>query len=196
MGIRRHIKRVDAVAVQGAIAAALSFTHIHELAEAAGQTGWKAWAYPVSVDLLLIAAWARARRTGDRMAWFWFGVAVTASLGANLATSGVMDLDNPPAVLGLLVAGWPAVALLGGTLLGHGAANPEPAPEPEVVVSPPPALAPEPRALVTTRQAADELGVAPETVRGWRASGRITDHGRRGRDGLVDLAECARLVRT
>ncbi|MET8481847.1 DUF2637 domain-containing protein, partial [Streptomyces clavifer] len=30
--------------------------HLHDLAAAAGQDGWKAWAYPVSVDLLLVAS--------------------------------------------------------------------------------------------------------------------------------------------
>jgi hypothetical protein len=33
--------RVDAVLVQALIAAALSFAHLHDLASAAGQHGWK-----------------------------------------------------------------------------------------------------------------------------------------------------------
>ncbi|MET9865690.1 DUF2637 domain-containing protein, partial [Streptomyces sp. NPDC006386] len=41
--------RPDAVLVQAVIAGALSFAHLHDLAAAAGQDGWKAWAYPVSV---------------------------------------------------------------------------------------------------------------------------------------------------
>ncbi|MEU3917855.1 DUF2637 domain-containing protein [Streptomyces sp. NPDC029004] len=114
--------RVDAVLIQAVIAAALSFAHLHDLAVAAGQDGWKAWAYPVSVDLLMVAAWKRLRSGGSRAAgWSWFLVAIAASLGANVATAGLLDLDNVPAWLRITVAGWPTVAFLGGTLLAHGA---------------------------------------------------------------------------
>ncbi|MFD8844239.1 DUF2637 domain-containing protein [Streptomyces pseudogriseolus] len=114
--------RVDAVLVQALIAAALSFAHLHDLASAAGQDGWKAWAYPVSVDLLMVAAWRRLRSGEAKAAgWCWFLVALAASLGANVATAGLLDLDDVPAWLRILVAGWPAVAFLGGTLLAHGA---------------------------------------------------------------------------
>ncbi|SNX62890.1 uncharacterized protein DUF2637 [Streptomyces sp. TLI_55] len=119
--------RVDAVLVQAVIAGALSFAHLHDLAAAAGQDGWKAWAYPVSVDLLLVAAWRRLRSGGSKAAaWCWFVVALTASLGANVATAGLLDLGAVPAWLRILVAGWPAVAFLGGTLLVHGAPEAEP----------------------------------------------------------------------
>ncbi|WDV50841.1 DUF2637 domain-containing protein [Streptomyces coeruleorubidus] len=112
--------RPDAVLVQAVIAGALSFAHLHDLAAAAGQTGWKAWAYPVSVDLLLVASWRRLRVDGpSRLAWCWFIVALFASLGANVATAGFLDLEHPPALLRLGVAGWPALAFLGGTLLAH-----------------------------------------------------------------------------
>ncbi|MGW5460099.1 DUF2637 domain-containing protein [Streptomyces sp. NPDC003996] len=151
--------RPDAVLVQAVIAGALSFAHLHDLAAAAGQSGWKAWAYPISVDLLLVAAWRRLRSDGpSRLAWCWFLVALVASLGANVATAGFLDLANPPALLRLGVAGWPALAFLGGTLLAHAptsdpaadrtpvppapaapASDPEPQPEPE----PAPALEPE-----------------------------------------------------
>ncbi|MEU6012141.1 DUF2637 domain-containing protein [Streptomyces sp. NPDC047453] len=118
--MRAHLARVDAVLVQAVIAAALSFAHLHDVASAAGQDGWKAWAYPVSVDLLLVAAWRRLR-SGDAKAagWCWFLIALAASLGANVATAGLLDLDHVPAWLRILVAGWPAVAFLGGTLLAH-----------------------------------------------------------------------------
>ncbi|MFL4948081.1 DUF2637 domain-containing protein [Streptomyces sp. MMS24-I31] len=123
--------RVDAVLIQALIAAALSFAHLHDLASAAGQQGWKAWAYPVSVDLLLVAAWRRLRSGGAKAAgWSWFLVALTASLGANVATAGLLDLNAVPAWLRILVAGWPAVAFLGGTLLAHDAPKPQAAPEP------------------------------------------------------------------
>ncbi|WP_371678543.1 DUF2637 domain-containing protein [Streptomyces sp. NBC_01276] len=138
-----RLVRPDAVLVQAVIAGALSFAHLHDLAEAAGQDGWKAWAYPVSVDLLLVAAWHRLRTLRDagepsRSAWSWFAVALAASLGANIATAGLLDLGDVPDWLRILVAGWPALAFLGGTLLVH---RPTP-PSPPASV---PAAAPEPR---------------------------------------------------
>ncbi|MFD9395434.1 DUF2637 domain-containing protein [Streptomyces sp. NPDC060000] len=124
--MRTHRIRIDPVLVQAAIAAALSFAHLHDLAAAAGQDGWKAWAYPVSVDLLLVAAWRRLRSgTAKAAGWCWFVVALVASLGANVATVGLLDLGDVPAWLRILVAGWPAVAFLGGTLLAHGAPAPD-----------------------------------------------------------------------
>ncbi|GGS81606.1 DUF2637 domain-containing protein [Streptomyces griseoviridis] len=118
--MRAHLARVDAVLVQAVIAAALSFAHLHDVASAAGQDGWKAWAYPVSVDLLLVAAWRRLRSGEAKAAgWCWFLIALAASLGANVATAGLLDLEEVPAWLRILVAGWPAVAFLGGTLLVH-----------------------------------------------------------------------------
>ncbi|MEH0575655.1 DUF2637 domain-containing protein [Streptomyces sp. B21-108] len=136
--MRAQLARVDAVIVQAVIAGALSFSHLRDLAEAAGQGGWKAWAYPISVDLLLVAAWRRMREAqragqpagGPRL---WFLVALAASLGANVATAGLLDLDDVPASLRVVVAGWPAVAFFGGTLLAHStrtpAASVKPAPE-------------------------------------------------------------------
>ncbi|WP_033313122.1 DUF2637 domain-containing protein [Streptomyces iakyrus] len=125
----RPALRVDAVLVQAVIAGALSFAHLHDLAAAAGQDGWKAWAYPISVDLLLVAAWRRLRVDGpSRLAWCWFVIALVASLGANVATAGLLDLDHVPAWLRILVAAWPALAFMGGTLLAHSATDPVPEP--------------------------------------------------------------------
>ncbi|MET9723636.1 MULTISPECIES: DUF2637 domain-containing protein [Streptomyces] len=130
--------RLDAVLIQAVIAGALSFAHLHDLAAAAGQDGWKAWAYPVSVDLLLVAAWRRMRKDGgNRDAWLWFAIALIASLGANVATAGLLDMNDVPDWLRILVAGWPALAFLGGTLLAHAhAPAPEPQPEPVPVEEP------------------------------------------------------------
>ncbi|AGK78471.1 SpdA2 protein [Streptomyces microflavus DSM 40593] len=157
--------RIDAVLIQAVIAGALSFAHLHDLAAAAGQDGWKAWAYPVSVDLLLVAAWRRMRTNADnRAAWAWFIIALAASLGANVATAGLLDLDDVPAWLRILVAGWPALAFLGGTLLVH---SPQAAPtEPQPVTAAPlPAPSdPEPVPDVTVERApepAPELPPAP-----------------------------------
>jgi hypothetical protein len=156
--------RVDAVLVQAVIAAALSFAHLHDLALAAGQDGWKAWAYPVSVDLLLVAAWRRLR-SGESKAtgWCWFLVALTASLGANVATAGLLDLENVPAWLRILVAGWPAVAFLGGTLLAHGSANPsaDPVAAPAVQASEPTAADVEPSTVTPELPAAASESASP-----------------------------------
>ncbi|MEU2964274.1 DUF2637 domain-containing protein [Streptomyces ardesiacus] len=161
--------RIDAVLIQAVIAGALSFAHLHDLAEAAGQTGWKAWAYPVSVDLLLVAVWRRLRTERLGLAWFWFLVALVASLGANIATAGLLDLDQVPAWLRILVAGWPALAFLGGTLLAHTPTDqaPAPAPEPRPVPvvdhpsAPEPTPEPVPVPEVPTPEPAPALASAP-----------------------------------
>ncbi|MGW7097550.1 DUF2637 domain-containing protein [Streptomyces sp. NPDC054874] len=157
--------RIDAVLVQAVIAGALSFAHLHDLAEAAGQDGWKAWAYPVSVDLLLVAAWRRMRTTADnRAAWAWFVIALAASLGANVATAGLLDLGDVPAWLRILVAGWPALAFLGGTLLVHAptTAPAEPAPAPTAAPLAAPAAEPVPDVAVERApDPAPELPPAP-----------------------------------
>ncbi|MFG2950818.1 DUF2637 domain-containing protein [Streptomyces adustus] len=177
--MRAFPARVDAVIVQAVIAGALSFSHLHDLAEAAGQGGWKAWAYPVSVDLLLVAAWRRMReqqRTGlpaggSRL---WFLVALAASLGANVATAGLLDLDDVPALLRVVVAGWPAVAFFGGTLLAHTPRNSEPAARPAPArddsdapaTSLAPSSAPQQSEtpVLTPGEAAPELGPATESA--------------------------------
>ncbi|MFE1849940.1 DUF2637 domain-containing protein [Streptomyces sp. NPDC059489] len=157
----RPALRIDAVLVQAVIAGALSFAHLHDLAAAAGQDGWKAWAYPVSVDLLLVAAWRRLRSDGpSRLAWCWFVIALFASLGANIATAGFLDLANPPALLRLGIAGWPALAFLGGTLLAH-SGHREPAPPAPTGPAPSPhiELAPEPEQHTVPESEPEPLSV-------------------------------------
>ncbi|MEU0037010.1 DUF2637 domain-containing protein [Streptomyces sp. NPDC006333] len=155
--------RVDAVLVQAVIAGALSFAHLHELADAAGQTGWKGWAYPISVDLLLVAAWRRLRSDGpSRLAWSWFLIALVASLGANVATAGFLDLAHPPAWLRFGIAGWPALAFLGGTLLAHSHTADDPE---EVAPEPVPAPRPEPAPIAPAAEDAPALTpAAPSAV--------------------------------
>ncbi len=202
----RALRRLDPLLIQAVIAAALSFAHIHDIAEAAGQGGWKAWAYPVSVDVLLVMAWKRVREaeegesvTAPRL-WFWLSLA--ASMSANVATAGVVDLENPPTMLRVLVAAWPVLAFFGGSLLVHSrqghaeaaeapqeaAGEPTEAPEEEEVPEPVPA--PPAPVLVTYAEAADVAKVAAETIRG-AANGpkaRLTKY--RTNDGpRVDLDE-------
>ncbi|MFD8394398.1 DUF2637 domain-containing protein [Streptomyces sp. NPDC059680] len=159
--------RPDAVLVQAVIAGALSFAHLHDLAAAAGQSGWKAWAYPISVDLLLVAAWRRLRNSGpSRLAWCWFLIALVASLGANVATAGFLDLADPPALLRLGIAGWPALAFLGGTLLAHSTGGPAPvteAPAPTTEPGLEPTAEPEPVSAADS-PALPAAGPAPAPV--------------------------------
>ncbi len=179
----RPALRVDAVLVQAVIAGALSFAHLHDLADAAGQDGWKAWAYPISVDLLLVAAWRRLRSDGpSRLAWCWFVIALFASLGANVATAGFLDLAHPPAWLRFGIAGWPALAFLGGTLLAHSTGDqvpvpPAPAPEPEIDAEPLPTNTPE----ATPVPAAEEAPALPaaEPVPAPPVPAALVDHARK-----------------
>ncbi|MET9010478.1 DUF2637 domain-containing protein [Streptomyces olivaceoviridis] len=174
--MRAHLVRVDAVVVQAVIAGALSFSHLHDLAAAAGQGGWKAWAYPVSVDLLLVAAWRRMRqqqRAGQVAGSprLWFLVALAASLGANVATAGLLDLDQVPASLRVVVAGWPAVAFFGGTLLAHSPHGPDTSAVPESPTADPseeqattPAAVDAPTPDALPAPAPEPTTVEPETV--------------------------------
>ncbi|MEV7292461.1 DUF2637 domain-containing protein [Streptomyces microflavus] len=187
--------RIDAVLIQAVIAGALSFAHLHDLAEAAGQDGWKAWAYPVSVDLLLVAAWRRMRTTADnRAAWAWFVIALAASLGANVATAGLLDLQDVPAWLRILVAGWPALAFLGGTLLVHSPqvaptetapvtaaplpAPSDPEPAPDVTVERAPEPAPELSSVSALEEAA-ALAPAPVSAPAVAVPPALLDHARK-----------------
>ncbi|MET9959272.1 DUF2637 domain-containing protein [Streptomyces sp. NPDC006326] len=213
----RRLRDVDPILIQAVIAAAISFRHIHDVAEAAGQGGWMAWAYPVSVDLLLVMAWQmirRAKATGApaRGPWFWFTLSLAASLGANVATAGVLNMEALPVWLRIAVAGWPVLAFFGGSLLLHARkATSTPDEAAEAAPAEPPTSAEEPREALTEEEptrpleepetvifrtyaeVAAELGVAVETVRGWASQGHITKYPGYGpRDVLVDLAECTK----
>ncbi|WDM16681.1 DUF2637 domain-containing protein [Streptomyces lavenduligriseus] len=169
----------DPLLIQAAIAAALSFAHLHDVADAAGQGGWKAWCYPVSVDLLFVMAWAQIRERDGRpkgAAWTWFLLSMAASLGANVATSGVIDLAHPSPALRVAVAAWPVLAFFGGSLLVHSrkaqaeeepqTAAEEPDEDPEEEEVPEPAEGPQKPILLTYAEAARHAGVAVETIRG------------------------------
>ncbi|WP_425837480.1 DUF2637 domain-containing protein [Streptomyces fractus] len=205
--MRTHLRRLDPLLIQAVIAAALSFAHIHDVAEAAGQTGWKAWAYPISVDVLLVMAWKRVREAGEgesvRAARLWFWLSLVASMSANVATAGIVDLESPPTALRVLVAAWPVLAFFGGSLLVHSRKAEdvvdeepqEPAEAPVVADGEP---APERPVLVSYKEAADALGVAPETIRG-AANGpkaRLTKYsGLTPNTVRVDLNEVRREIR-
>ncbi|MFE7397980.1 hypothetical protein [Streptomyces sp. NPDC057557] len=66
-----------------------------------------------------------------------------------------------------------------------------PFPEPPAQLPAPPVEEPEKPVLVTYAEAADALDVAPETVRGWKAQGKVQAYPGPGANGvLVDLREC------
>ncbi|MFJ6617341.1 DUF2637 domain-containing protein [Kitasatospora sp. NPDC091335] len=204
----RRPPRPDAVLVQAAIAGALSFAHLHDIAEASGQHDWKAWAYPVSVDLLLVAAWHRMRtlRTTGRpagTAWTWFAIALTASLGANVATAGLLDLAHVPAWLRILVAGWPALAFFGGTLLAHSTTATTTAPkraegERPLRESPEPTPAAEPAPVEDTEQdgpPGDEPVLGPDDTLRPDAREPVVGTKRTGRKPAASMDELAETVR-
>jgi hypothetical protein len=107
------IRRTAGVTVAGlaGIAGALSYSHMRQLAEAHGNTGWHAHTLPLSVDGVEIVAslvLLADRRTGCRSGWLpWAALIVgtAASLAANVATAD-------PGAISRVIAGWPALALL------------------------------------------------------------------------------------
>ncbi|MGC4773581.1 DUF2637 domain-containing protein [Micromonospora sp. DT44] len=82
-----------------------------ELATEHGQTGWKAYAFPVSVDgleivaSLYLVAQRRAGRPTGWVPWVALVVGTVASLAANVAVGG----HDP---IGRALAGWPALSML------------------------------------------------------------------------------------
>jgi len=99
---------VGAVLVVAAVAAVVSYAHMQEVAERAGEQ-WRAWLLPLSVDGLVVAGSMvlLTRRSaglpGGRLAWCALLGGVAASLAANVAAAD----DN---VTARLVASWPALA--------------------------------------------------------------------------------------
>jgi hypothetical protein len=93
------------------IAAAISYSHMHELAIQHGESGWRGHAFPLSVDgieltaSLVLLAHRRAGTRAGVLPWAALIAGTLASLAANVAV-GAVDL------IGRAVAGWPAIALL------------------------------------------------------------------------------------
>jgi hypothetical protein len=99
------------VAVLAAVAGAISYSHMAELARAHGEVGWRAHAFPVSVDGIEVVAslvLLAHRRAGTRAGWLpW--AALAAGTAASVAANVAVGASDP---VGRIVAGWPAVALL------------------------------------------------------------------------------------
>ena len=106
---------IGSVSVVAAVAAVVSYVHMHELALRAHEE-WRAVLVPLSADGLLVAAsmvlFVR-RRDGERpgvLPWVGMVLGLAASLGANVVAGMPAVLDwvaaNPWAV-----TGWPPVSL-------------------------------------------------------------------------------------
>lgn len=111
------------VAALAGIAGAISYSHMRELVSAHGETGWQAHTFPLSVDGIEIVAslvLLADRRTGRAPGWLpWAALTAgtTASLAANIAAAGA-------GLVGRVVAGWPAFALLVAVKLLSGLLEP------------------------------------------------------------------------
>jgi len=190
---------VVAVSTVAAVAAAVSFMHMHTLAARAGE-GWRAWLVPLAVDGLVVAASMSMlvrRRAGKRagwLAWTSMTAGITASLAANVAAA-------EPTLIGRAVAAWPPLALLMAYELlmdqvrtGNSDSTdhperhaPSPTPEPAIVPAdvqptPPPATT-APSATAAPRLSAAHLG--PTRTPPSEASGNPAGNGAALRPALL-----------
>lgn len=102
--------KLAAVLVVAAVAAYVSYWHMHDLALAVGEQWIQAKILPLSVDGMMLAATLtvveRRRERATVGVWCWLGLALglVASTAANIAAA-------EPTVEGRLVAMWPPLAL-------------------------------------------------------------------------------------
>jgi len=107
--VDRWISRTATATVTGlaGIAGAISYSHMRQLAQDHGPSGWHAHAFPLSVDGIEIVAslvLLADRRAGRRSGWLpWTALAAgtVGSLAANIATAH-------PDPVSRVIAGWPA----------------------------------------------------------------------------------------
>jgi len=92
------------------MAAAASFTHVHNLAAAHGQSGWLAWADAVVLELMSIATGLEIRRRhrAGRPAGFVL-VVLVAAVALSLSAQVV---EAEPSIIGWLAAALPAAGFL------------------------------------------------------------------------------------
>lgn len=100
-----------AVLVVALVAAVISYSHMRQLALAAGEGAWQAAILPLSVDGMLMCASMTAlvrKRSGQAVGvlpWLALMLGVGASVAANIASA-------EPTLTGRAIAAWPPVALL------------------------------------------------------------------------------------
>lgn len=110
----RWIRRTTAVSVAllAAIAAVVSYQHMHTLVLSHGETRWAAVLIPFSVDGMVVASSmsilmaSRLGRRGEWLPWALLIVGSLASLAANV-------LVAEPSVVGRVIAAWPSFAFVG-----------------------------------------------------------------------------------
>ncbi|MEU8178990.1 DUF2637 domain-containing protein [Microbispora hainanensis] len=110
----RRIQRttIAGVFLLAAIAAVVSFRHMHELCLRHGEDHLAAVLIPLAVDGLIVVASMSillANRSGSRggvLAWSLLVVGSLASLGANVSIA-------EPSLIGRIIAAWPSLALIG-----------------------------------------------------------------------------------
>ena len=107
-GWAARVVTVAAVLLVAAVAAVVSYAHMQEVADRAGEQ-WRAYLLPLSVDGLVVAGSMvlltrrRAGLPGGRLAWCALLGGVGASLAANVAAA-------EPTATARVVAAWPALA--------------------------------------------------------------------------------------
>jgi hypothetical protein len=100
---------VASVLLVAAVAAVVSYAHMHDLAARSGEQ-WRAVLIPLSVDGMLVAATLaivdrrRARHRAGFVPWTGLLLGLAASLAANVAAAR-------PEPVAQLVAAWPPIAL-------------------------------------------------------------------------------------
>jgi Protein of unknown function (DUF2637) len=113
-GSGRWVRRATtaSVVMLAAIAAVVSFRHMHALTLAHGETAFTAALIPLSVDGMIVAssmtllADSRAGHAGGLLPWLLLVTGSAASLAANVAVA-------EPTAYGRAIAAWPSFALIG-----------------------------------------------------------------------------------
>jgi hypothetical protein len=147
----------------GGVAAAASFTHVHNVALAHGQPGWLAWADAIVLELMSIATGLEIRRRAryGRPPGFVVG-ALVAAVVLSLAAQVV---EAEPSIVGWLAAALPALGFLACVkiVLSRTVATTTPAAAPVPETSPTPALVdvdPEPTVTPATVTPASRPSIA------------------------------------
>lgn len=175
--MKTHLQQfADGILFQFLMVGSLSFSHIHDVVAVHGQPGWKAWLYPLSIDLLTVAAFRKIRKhDGGGWTWVAFLLGLSASLAANVIESWTATPSGR--LIAVAIGVWPAVALLVCTLLAHDdatetvatkpVASREPASRPAVatVATPAPAARPVATAVpATSTTSRVATAVLPQTA--------------------------------
>jgi hypothetical protein len=94
----------------GSMAAAASFTHVHNVAAAHGQPGWLAWADAVVLELMSIATGLEIRRR--HRAGRGAGFVLWVLIGAVALSMSAQVVEAERSVIGWLAAALPAAGFL------------------------------------------------------------------------------------